>query len=141
MMQCPRTHFLIVYADDALLARPVLKLPTSHEDIGTPDREETLKTYIAPLEQGTADVPVLKKLARLCMQNAVHEPLSPISTAFSVPRTSSPLDGFGGRQRSPSTSEYWRQDRLFDQLFNALVNFLDPRKVGVYVTAEPGVNG
>ncbi|RDX53151.1 hypothetical protein OH76DRAFT_76865 [Lentinus brumalis] len=106
----------------------LLKLPTPHEDIGTPDREETLKTYIAPLEQGTADVPVLKKLARLCMQNAVHEPLSPISTAFSVPLTSSPLDGFGGRQRSPSTSEYWRQDRLFDQLFNALVNFLDPRK-------------
>ncbi|KAI0721862.1 clasp N terminal-domain-containing protein [Cerioporus squamosus] len=105
----------------------LLKLPTPHEDIGTPDREETLKTYIAPLEQGSADVPVLKKLARLCMRNPVHEPLSPISPAFSVPLTPSPLDGLG-RQLTPSKSEYWRQDRLFDQLFNALVNFLDPRK-------------
>ena len=119
---------------------PVLKLPSPHEDIGTPDREETLKTYITPLEQGSADVPVLKKLARLCMQNPVHEPLSPVSPAFSVPLTPSPLDGYA-RQLSPSKSDYWRQDRLFDQLFNALVNFLDPRKVCVYVTAEPGVNG
>ena len=118
---------------------PVFKLPSPHEDIGTPDREETLKTYITPLEQGSADVPVLKKLARLCMQNPVHEPLSPVSPAFSVPLTPSPLDGYA-RQLSPSKSDYWRQDRLFDQLFNALVKFLDPRQVRVCVAAEPGVN-
>lgn len=107
---------------------PVLKMPVPHEDIDTPDREQTLKTYIAALEEGSADVPVLKKLARLCTQNPVHEQLSPISPAFSVPLTPSPHDGFA-RDLSPSGAEYWTQDRLFDQLFNALVQFLDPRKV------------
>ncbi|KAI0751370.1 clasp N terminal-domain-containing protein [Daedaleopsis nitida] len=104
----------------------VLKIASPHEDVGTPDREQTLQPYIAALDQGSADVPVLKNLARLCTQNPVHEPLSPVSPAFSVPLTPSPLDGFA-RQLTPSRSDYWRQDKLFDRLFNALVKFLDRR--------------
>ena len=115
-------------------------MPTAHEETGTPDREQTLKAYIAALEQGSAGVPVLKKLARLCSQNPVHEPFSPISPAFAVPLTPSPLDGFA-RQLSSSGTENWTQDRAFDQLFNALVKFLDPRKVracagGAWVVAD-----
>ena len=80
------------------------------------------------LEQDTADVAVLKKLAQLCMQNPVIEPLSPVSPAFAIPLTPSPLDG-SARQLAQTNSDYWTQDRLFDQLFNALVRYLDPQKV------------
>ncbi|TBU58755.1 clasp N terminal-domain-containing protein [Dichomitus squalens] len=105
----------------------LLKMPTPHEDSGTPDREETLRSFIAALEQDTADVAVLTKLAQLCIQNPVIESLSPVSPAFSAPLTPSPLDG-SARQLAQSKSAYWTQDRLFDQLFNALVRFLDPLK-------------
>lgn len=115
-MQCLR-RLLIVYADDVLCSPSVLKISTAHEDVG----EQTLQTYITALEQGSADVPVLKSLAHLCAQNPVHEPLSPVSPAFSVPPSPS---------LSPSRAEFWTQDRLFDRLFNALVQFLDFRKVG-----------
>ena len=109
----------------------VLKMSTAHEDRdnGTPGREETLRPFIAALEEDSADVPVLKKLARLCSQNPVQEPRSPGLPAFSVPLTPSPVDGFARQLSSPSGSEFWTSDRLFDQLFNALMRFLDPRKV------------
>ena len=101
---------------------------TTHEESGTPSREETLKSFVVALEQDTADVAVLKKLAQLCMQNPVIEPLSPVSPAFAIPLTPSPLDG-SARQLAQTNSDYWTQDRLFDQLFNALVRYLDPQKV------------
>ena len=103
-------------------------MAVAHEDGAAPDREEALKGFVAALEQGSADVPVLKKLAQLCSQNPVQEPRSPGLPAFSVPLTPSPVDGFA-RQLSPSRSAFWAHDRLLDQLFNALVRFLDPRKV------------
>ncbi len=107
---------------------PVLKMPTLHEDRDseTPGREETLRSFIAALEEDSTDVLVLKKLARLCTQNPVYEPLSPVSPAFAAPPTFSPVDGFA-RQQPQTTSEYWTQDKLFDQLFNALVRFLERR--------------
>ncbi|KAI1792902.1 clasp N terminal-domain-containing protein [Ganoderma leucocontextum] len=106
----------------------LLKMPIPHEDrdSGTPGREETLKSFITALEQDSTDVLVLKKLARLCTQNPVNEPLSPMSPAFSGPPTLSPFDEFA---RQPQTkSDCWTQDKLFDQLFNALVRFLECRK-------------
>ena len=108
----------------------VLKMSTAHEDRdnGTPGREETLRPFIAALEEDSADVPVLKKLARLCTQNPVNEPLSPVSPAFSGGLAVVPVDGFA-RQQPQTKSEYWTQDKLFDQLFNALVQFLERRKV------------
>ena len=107
-------------------------MPTGHEDASAPDSEDALQTLLAELEQGSADVPVLKKLARLCTQNPVHEePRSPASPAFSVPLTPSPVDG-SARQLSSSDSEFWLRDKLFDRLFNTLLRVLDPRKVSLH---------
>ncbi|KAI0676880.1 clasp N terminal-domain-containing protein [Trametes maxima] len=105
----------------------LLKMAAPLEAGGTPEREETLRTYIAALEEGSADVPVLKKLARLCAQNPAHEPLSPVSPRFAAPLTPSPLD-VAARTLVLSNSDFWTQDKLFDRLFTALVKFLDPRK-------------
>ncbi|KAI0356623.1 hypothetical protein OH77DRAFT_1423568 [Trametes cingulata] len=104
----------------------LLKMAAPLED-GTPERDETLNTYIVALEEGSADVAALKKLARLCSQNPAHEPLSPVSPGFAVPLTPSPLDG-AARPLPTSKSDYWTQDKLFDRLFAALVKFLDPRR-------------
>ncbi|KAI9001213.1 clasp N terminal-domain-containing protein [Trametes punicea] len=105
----------------------LLKMAAPAEDDVAQDREETVKTFIVALEDGSADVAVLKKLARLCSKNPVHEPLSPVSPDFSVPLTPSPLEG-AVMPLATGKVEYWMQDKLFDRLFNALVKFLDPRK-------------
>ncbi|KAH9894282.1 clasp N terminal-domain-containing protein [Cubamyces lactineus] len=105
----------------------LLKMAAPAEDVETPDREEAVKACIVALEDGSADVSVLKKLARLCSQNPAHEPLSPVSPGFSVPLTPSPMDG-AARPLTSSKSDYWTHDKLFDHLFSALVKFLDPHK-------------
>ena len=114
-------------------------MPSAHEDTAAPDREEALQTFVSALEQGSADVPVLKKLAQLCVRNPVQEPRSPGLPAFSVPLTPSPVDGFA-RQLTSSDSEFWTQDKLFEQLFNALVRYLDPKKVCVGCDAVAAVS-
>ncbi|KAI0771878.1 clasp N terminal-domain-containing protein [Trametes elegans] len=105
----------------------LLKMAALPEEVGAPNREDTLKAHMVALEQGSADVAVLKQLARLCSQNPAHEPLSPVSPGFPAPHALSPLDGVGRTQAS-STADCWTQDKLFDHLFTALVKFLDPRK-------------
>ncbi|KAJ2965535.1 hypothetical protein NUW54_g14086 [Trametes sanguinea] len=120
------SRVLIVRADGPLL--PVLKMAAPSEDVGTPDREETVNTFIVALEDGTADISVLKKLARLCSKNPSHEPLSPVSPGFSAPLTPSPMN-IPARPLETGKVDYWAQDKLFDRLFSALVKFLDPHKV------------
>ncbi|KAI0637821.1 clasp N terminal-domain-containing protein [Trametes polyzona] len=105
----------------------LLKMAASLENAESPDRTETLKSCIVALEEGSADVPVLKKLARLCSQNPAHEPLSPVSPGFAVPPTPSPMDG-AGRALVTSRSDYWTQDKAFDHLFTVLVKFLEPHR-------------
>lgn len=97
------------------------------------DRKEELNGYISSLEEGLADVLVLKKLAHLCRQNPVNEPISPISPDFSDPSSPSPL--FGRTRTLPSLkSDFWHQDKTFERLFNVLVQYLDPARVrGFYV--------
>ncbi|KAH9853750.1 clasp N terminal-domain-containing protein [Lenzites betulinus] len=101
--------------------------PSALEGGGTPDGEDALQSYIVALEEGSADVPVLKKLARLCARNPADEPLSPVSPGFAAPLTPSPMDG-AARALASSRSDYWTHDKAFDRLFAALVKFLDPRK-------------
>ncbi|OSC99183.1 hypothetical protein PYCCODRAFT_1480052 [Trametes coccinea BRFM310] len=105
----------------------LLKMAAPSEDVGTPDREETVNTFIVALEDGTADISVLKKLARLCSKNPSHEPLSPVSPGFSAPLTPSPMN-IPARPLESGRVDYWAQDKLFDRLFSALVKFLDPHK-------------
>ncbi|KAI0829465.1 clasp N terminal-domain-containing protein [Trametes gibbosa] len=101
---------------------------SSFEEGRNPDGEDTLQTYIVALEEGSADVPVLKKLARLCSRNPAHDPLSPVSPGFAVPLTPSPFDGAAARPLATSRSDYWTHDKSFDHLLTALVKFLDPRQ-------------
>ncbi|KAL6299119.1 clasp N terminal-domain-containing protein [Sparassis latifolia] len=91
------------------------------------DSGRELQGYISVLEQGLADVRVLKKLAGLCTQNRVDESMSPVFPAFSVPATPTPLAG-SSRALPPLTSDLWTPQKNFDRLFNALIKFLDPRK-------------
>ncbi|OBZ77060.1 Protein STU1 [Grifola frondosa] len=71
----------------------LMKSATSPHEGGTTDHVRTVQDCTAALKDDTADVPVLKKLALLCMQNPVYEPLSPISPAFAAPLTPSSLYG------------------------------------------------
>ena len=92
------------------------------------DRKAELNGYISALEEGLADVLVLKKLVHLCRQNPVNEPISPISPDFSDPATPSPL--FGRTRTLPTLrSDLWHQDKSFERLFNAVVQYLDPARV------------
>jgi CLIP-associating protein 1/2 len=94
------------------------------------NRVEELNVFISALEQGRADVPLLQKLARFCMENPAVDifspPLSPISLQPSSP---SP---FIERSTSFPTlkSQFWTKDKNFDRFFNALIKFLEPTKVG-----------
>ncbi|KIP12816.1 hypothetical protein PHLGIDRAFT_97512 [Phlebiopsis gigantea 11061_1 CR5-6] len=91
------------------------------------DRREELDGLIAALEQGPADVRVLKKLALFCRQHPVNEPISPISPDFSGPLSPSP--SFGTTRTLPDlSSDLWIQDKAFERLFAALVQSLDPCK-------------
>ncbi|OJT13545.1 Protein STU1 [Trametes pubescens] len=105
----------------------LLKMAAPVEDAGTPERDDSLKASVVALEDGSADVAALKKLARLCAQNPAHDPLSPVSPGFAVPLTPSPMDRVA-RPLVTHQTDYWTQDKLFDHLFTALVKFLDPRK-------------
>lgn len=92
------------------------------------ERKDRLNSYIAALEQGLADVLVLKKLAHLCRENPVNEPISPISPDFSDPLSPSPL--LGGTRTLPSLRpDLWHQDKAFERLFSALMKYLDPTRV------------
>ncbi|KAL4241509.1 CLASP family protein [Abortiporus biennis] len=91
------------------------------------DLRQELSSCIGRLEDGTADVQILKKLAILCKENPVNEPISPISPAFSDP--SSPTPAFGASYSLPSlNSDLWTHDKTFDRQLNALTKFLDPSK-------------
>ena len=93
------------------------------------DRVEELNTFIFALEQGQADVPLLQKLARFCIENPAVDifspPLSPISL-----QPSSPSPFIEKSASFPTlTSQMWTKDKNFDRFFNALMKFLEPTKV------------
>ena len=93
------------------------------------DRQQELEGLIAALEHGPADVLVLKKLALLCRENPVNEPISPISPDFSEPLSPSPLFGSAARTLPGLRSDLWSAGKAFERLFAALVLYLDPSKV------------
>jgi hypothetical protein len=101
------------------------------------DRVEELNGFISALEQGQADVPLLQRLARFCLENPAVDifspPLSPISLQPSSP---SP---FIERSASFPTlkSQFWTKDKNFDRFFNALIKFLEPTKVSQVMQCSP----
>ena len=86
-----------------------------------------LKRFISALEDGSADVTILKKLALLCRDTALHEDLSEMNTVFSFPATPSPLNlQFNGGSLKATI---WDEEKLFDRMFDALMSFLTAQKV------------
>ncbi|KAJ3533311.1 hypothetical protein NM688_g7304 [Phlebia brevispora] len=91
------------------------------------DHKEELNGYISGLERGTADIRVLKKLALLCIESPVNELISPISPVLSGPFSPSAQSG-GARSLLSFKSDLWDQDKAFERLFSALMQYLDPAR-------------
>jgi hypothetical protein len=95
------------------------------------DRISELQNHISVLENGSADLHTLQKIALVCVENPVEDfSLSPLSHGlnFGV----DPLPPIGGsRQIKSLGTDIWMDGKSFDRLFTSLVRFLDPSKVGV----------
>ncbi|TFK76116.1 hypothetical protein BDN72DRAFT_786492 [Pluteus cervinus] len=90
--------------------------------VGLVDRVQDVKQYIAELESTEAGVEVLQKVALLCIENpAAEEPSSP---GLGYPLSPSPFIG-SSHSMHALHSEMWDQDRNFERLFRALVQYLD----------------
>ena len=114
----------------SLLFLTVLNERPSLEAGEPSDPREELNLYIADLENGTADVRTLKKLAFLCQESPVNEPISPISPDLAGPF--SPTSAFGSSRSILSLkSDLWDQDKAFERLFDALMQYLTPGRVSV----------
>jgi CLIP-associating protein 1/2 len=93
------------------------------------DAAAELQGYIAALDQGTADVSILKKLATFCVAHpSVDAAISPLSSCLSMPASPSPFISSAGILPSLKP-ELWTENRSFSRLFNALQKFLSPDKV------------
>lgn len=93
-----------------------------------------LKRFITALADESADITILKKLALLSMENPVQEDLSEMSAAFSFPATPSPLNLQFKRGALKTT--IWDEEKLFDRLFNALMQYLTYQKVSLEFNVE-----
>lgn len=107
---------------------PVIAQGSPLKAAETSDRIQELQRYISLLENGSADVHTLQKLVLLCAENPVAEPFSPLSPDSEFPSSPSP---FIDNSRSiPSLySDLWDNNKNFEKLFRALMEFLVPTRV------------
>lgn len=91
-------------------------------------RVEELESLISQLESGQADVTTLKRLALICMENAVVDASSPSLSSGSNPSSPTP---FKPVHPSPHLlhQDIWEKNNTFTRFFMALINFLEPTKV------------
>ncbi|KAH8106220.1 clasp N terminal-domain-containing protein [Cristinia sonorae] len=92
------------------------------------DRRTELNASVSTLEKGLADVQVLQRLALLCKENPVNEPISPISPGWSDPLSPSPLFSKSSSSDLVLKSDLWTQEKAFDRLLNGLIKFLETNK-------------
>ncbi|KAI9510431.1 clasp N terminal-domain-containing protein [Russula earlei] len=91
------------------------------------DAATELQGYITALDQGTADVSILKKLATFCVAHPSVDAISPLSSSLSMPASPSPFITSAGLLPSLKP-ELWTENRSFTRLFNSLQKFLTPDK-------------
>lgn len=91
------------------------------------DAATELQGYIAALDQGTADVSILKKLTMFCVAHPSVDAISPLSSSLSMPASPSPFISSAGILPSLKP-ELWTENKSFSRLFNALQKFLSPDK-------------
>lgn len=90
------------------------------------ERIQELKTHIAALEVGDITKENLQRVALFCSENTVSDLSSPPPS----PGGGSPSPFLLNPSTSLTTrSELWDTERVFDRLFNALMQYLEPSKV------------
>lgn len=101
-----------------------------HFALSTIDATTELQGYITALDQGTADVPTLKKLATFCVAHPSVDAISPLSSSLSMPASPSPFISSAGILPLLKP-ELWTENRSFSRLLDALQKFLSPDKVNL----------
>lgn len=96
------------------------------------DRTDELVHYITALEAGSADARTLQKLALLCFENPIIDPLSSGSNGVSDPVSPSP-SVINARAVPPLHKDLWTESKHFDRLFDGLTKFLTPDRVRDFV--------
>ncbi|TDL29310.1 hypothetical protein BD410DRAFT_758063 [Rickenella mellea] len=94
--------------------------PLKTSDVAAKVQE--INAFLTALEQGQANVELLKNLTLLCLGNPFHDAPSPLSPTFTFPPTPSPMSGNDQMLSTP----LWTEGRLFDRLFGALTRYLEP---------------
>lgn len=89
-----------------------------------------LRRFISALEDGTADVAILKKLALVCIDNPVHDESSEENTSFSFLTTPTPANGRLGTNTKGSLWD--KNEKVFDRMFEALMRFLTLERVWLF---------
>jgi CLIP-associating protein 1/2 len=129
-MTCKSFAQLIVVATDDPL---VVQHGTPLKGVGPVDRMAELQEYTSALESGSADLSTIQKLALLCVENPVDD-VSPSSLSHSPSFEVRGLPSIGSSRQIPSLgADMWADGKNCDRLFTALVNFLVPTKVNLYV--------
>jgi CLIP-associating protein 1/2 len=85
-----------------------------------------LKRCTVALEDGSADVKALKKLALICLDNPVDENLSSGMTSFSFPTTPPAVSMLAQMKADQSI---WGKERIFHRMLDALLGFLTEMRV------------
>lgn len=106
--------------------------PLKENDLDTQLSE--LKKCVSKLEDSTAGAAIMKKLALICADNPVDDRLDDV-VSFSLPA------GAHISKKIPrlnSQDSIWTKDKVFDRMFDALLDFLTPDKVrtGVLLTSQ-----
>lgn len=92
-----------------------------------------LQGYISHLEQGTADVAMLQKLALFCSAHPATDLISPLSSNLSFPSSPSPLSGSHLGSGSSLKKDVWSASKNFDRLLSGLDRFMAPEQVSCFV--------
>ncbi|KAI0049577.1 hypothetical protein FA95DRAFT_1581638 [Auriscalpium vulgare] len=102
------------------------------------DSVAQLQGYIAALDEGSANVSVLKSIAAFCVAHPSLDPLSPLSSTLSMPASPSPF--LSNAVIIPSLkSDVWAENKNFSRLFKALEKFMAPERVSDEELLEYGL--
>lgn len=95
------------------------------------DRVQEFQQHISALEDGTADIEALQKLAQICNTNPIPpDSASPLSSELGLPSVTSPFIAVT-RSLPPLIPDMWRKDKSFERLFDGLMKYLEPPMVGI----------
>ena len=104
-------------------------------DKGSPLRDSTnttsesdLKRFVDVLEQGTADIAAMKKLALLSREYPARDNLSLSGFSSSMSFPASPTPKGKVPKLGLGEANIWKDEKLFDRLFAGLMEYLSKSK-------------